>query len=124
KLDAKLGRAYRGVAWLLATCPLDEFRDRDLALQSAEKAVALDGDGDWTYLDVLAAAQANAGRYGEAQATLEKALQIASDEVGESLQTRLALYRDRQPYRQSTRERRTNRATRPRPTRVRRRSER
>ncbi len=101
KLDAKLGRAYRGVAWLMATCPLDQFRDRELALQSAEKAVALSGDGDWTYLDVLAAAQANAGRYGEAQATLEKAVQIAPDGIAQALESRLALYRDRQPYRQS-----------------------
>jgi tetratricopeptide (TPR) repeat protein len=100
KLDPKLGRAYRGVAWLLATCPQDEFRDRELALVSAEKAIALDGNGDWTYLDVLAAAQANAGRYGEAQATLEKAVQIASDDVAQALQSRLARYRDRQPYRQ------------------------
>ena len=103
KLDAKLGRAYRGVAWLLATCPVDQFRDRDLALQSAEKAIALDGDGDWTHLDALAAAQANAGRYGEAQATLEKAIHIAPDQVAETLQTRLALYRDRKPFRLSER---------------------
>jgi tetratricopeptide (TPR) repeat protein len=101
KLDAKLGRAYRGVGWLLATSPQEQFRDRDLALQSAEKAIALDGDGDWTYLDVLAAALANAGRFGEAQASLEKAIQIAPDHTAESLQARLALYRDRKPYRQS-----------------------
>ena len=101
KLDAKLGRAYRGVAWLMATCPEDQFRDRDLALQSAEKAIALDGESDWTYLDVLAAGQANAGRYGEAQATLEKAVQIAPDDIAQALQLRLGLYRDRQPYRQN-----------------------
>lgn len=103
KLDARLGRAYRGVAWLLATCPDEQFRDRELAIQSAEKAIALDGDGDWTYLDVLGAAQANAGRYGEAQAALEKAIQIAPDHAGQSLQARLALYRDRKPFRQSER---------------------
>ena len=100
KIDAKLGRAYRGVAWLLATCPEDQFRDRELALQSAEKAIALDGQSDWTYLDVLAAAQANAGRYGEAQPTVDKALQIAPEEVVPALEGRQALYRDRQPYRQ------------------------
>jgi tetratricopeptide (TPR) repeat protein len=100
KLDAKLGRAYRGVAWLLATYPEEQFRDRDLALQSAEKAIALEGQADWTYLDVLAAAQANAGRYGEAQATIDKAVQLAPDEVALALEGRQALYRDRQPYRQ------------------------
>jgi tetratricopeptide (TPR) repeat protein len=102
RLDAKLGRAYRGAAWLMATCPRDELRHADAALRSAEKAIKLDGNGDWTYLDALAAAQANAGKYDEAQATIEKALQMAPDSAVEVLQSRQDLYRDGQPYRQST----------------------
>lgn len=100
ELDAKLGRAYRGAAWLMATCPLAEVRQGDVAVQAAKKAIELDGNGDWTYLDVLAAAQANAAYFDEAQATLEKALQIAPDGAVATLQSRLALYRNRQPYRQ------------------------
>jgi tetratricopeptide (TPR) repeat protein len=99
--DAQLGRAYRGAAWIMATCPSEQFRNAELALQSASKAIQLDGDGDWTYLDVLAAAQANAGKYAQAQATIEKALQIAPGDVLPTLQSRLALYRNRQPYRHS-----------------------
>ena len=99
--DANLGRAYRGAAWIMATCPVEQFRSSELALQSATKAIELDGNGDWTYLDVLAAAQANAGKFAEAQTTIEKAMQIAPDDVLPTLQSRLALYRNRQPYRQS-----------------------
>jgi tetratricopeptide (TPR) repeat protein len=103
KLDPKLGRAFRGAAWLMATCPLEQFRASELALQSAEKAIELAGDGDWTYLDALAAAQASAGRFTQAQATLEKAIQLAPDKAVGELQSRLELYRSRQPYRQSER---------------------
>jgi tetratricopeptide (TPR) repeat protein len=102
RLDAKLGRAYRGAAWLMATCPRDEMRHADAALRSAQKAIKLDGNGDWTYLDALAAAQANAGQYDEAQATIEKALQMAPDSAVQVLQSRLDLYREGQPYRQSS----------------------
>lgn len=102
RLDPKLGRAYRGAGWLMATCPDEQFRDPQLALQSAEKAIELEGTSDWTYLDVLAAAQANAGRFADAQATGEKALGIAPAYAKESLSTRLGLYRDQQPYRQGS----------------------
>jgi tetratricopeptide (TPR) repeat protein len=84
----------------MATCPVEQFRDAELALQSANKAIELDGSGDWTYLDALAAAQASAGRYAEAAATLDKARQIAPDEATAELQSRQALYRDGKPYRQ------------------------
>ena len=100
RLDPKLGRAYRGAAWLTATCPDEQFRDVQLALQSAEKAIELEGTSDWTYLDVLAAAQANAERFTDAQATIAKAIDIAPPYAKESLGTRLALYRAQQPYRQ------------------------
>jgi tetratricopeptide (TPR) repeat protein len=100
RLNVNLGRAYRGAAWLMATCPREELRHADAALRSAQKAIKLDGNGDWTYLDALAAAQANAGQYEEAQATIEKALQMAPDSAVDLLQSRFALYRDGKPYRQ------------------------
>ena len=100
KLDANLGRAYRGAAWLMATCPVDQFRDAELALRSATKAIELDGSGDWPYLDALAAAQASAGRYAEAVATLDKARQVAPDDAAAALESRHALYRKGEPYRQ------------------------
>jgi tetratricopeptide (TPR) repeat protein len=97
--NENLGRAYRGAAWLMATCPEEKYRNAELALESAKRAIQLDGDGDWLYLDTLAAAQANAGDYDDARRTLEKAIQIAADEIAESLRPRLQLYVAGKPYR-------------------------
>ena len=102
RFNPRLGRAYRGAAWLLATCPDERFRRADLAIQSAEKAIELSGDSDWTYLDTLAAAQASAAQYNEATQTIAKAIQIAPENLIDTLKSRLALYADGQPYRLSS----------------------
>ena len=103
KRSPKLGRAYRGAAWLMATCPEERFRNADLAVASARQALALDGNGDYAYLDTLAAALASAGEFDDAIQTVEKAIQIAPDAKGADLRARLALYRSEQPYRTTSR---------------------
>src|SRR5690606_12806425 len=62
KADPKLGRAYRGLAWLMATCPDERLRNIESALAIAEKAMEFDGEDHQT-LDTLAAAYANAQRF-------------------------------------------------------------
>lgn len=99
RFNPRLGRAYRGAAWLLATCPDERYRRADLAVQTAEKAIELGGDSDWTYLDTLAAAQASAGQYDEAAQTIAKAIQIAPENLIETLKSRLDLYAEEQPFR-------------------------
>lgn len=99
--NENLGRAYRGAAWLMATCPEEKFRNEGLALESAKRAIQLDGDGDWLYLDALAAAQANAKQFDDARETLQKAIQIAPDKIGTSLRQRLNLYVAGKPFRES-----------------------
>ena len=58
-LDNHFGRAFQSVAWLMATCPDEQYRHPDLAVRAAQKAIELDGDEDYIYLDTLAAAFAN-----------------------------------------------------------------
>jgi tetratricopeptide (TPR) repeat protein len=99
KTDPELGSAYRGAAWLLSSCPDDRYRNADLAVQLAEKAIDLDGASDWTYLDALAAAQANAGRFDEAKDSAIRAIESAPAEALDELKSRLALYAKRQPFR-------------------------
>jgi tetratricopeptide (TPR) repeat protein len=99
--NENLGRAYRGAAWLMATCPEEKYRNNDLALESAKRAIQLDGDGDWLYLDALAAAQANAGHFDEARETLSKAIQIAPEAIAPALRQRLNLYVSGKPYRET-----------------------
>src|SRR5262249_43576151 len=54
RINPKLGRAYLSAAWLMATCPDAKYRDTDKAVAAAEKALDLDGDKDYRYLDTLA----------------------------------------------------------------------
>ena len=104
RTDSKSGRAFRGVAWLMATCPELKFRNANLALEAANKAIELDGDNDYRTLDVLAAAQANLGQFENAQATAQKALQIAPAEAQPALQARVRLYASKQAYREPVRQ--------------------
>lgn len=104
RTDNQLGRAFRGVAWLMATCPELKFRNANLALEAAEKAIALEGENDFRTLDVLAAVQANMGDFAKAQATLKKSMQLAPQEVQATLQMRMKLYVNGQPYREPIRQ--------------------
>ncbi len=56
KSRQQYARAYRNIAWLLATCPDRRFRNPNLALTAARKAIELSGDQDYRALDTLAAA--------------------------------------------------------------------
>ena len=102
RLNDKLGRAYQGAAWLMATCPDSRFRDADLAVQSAQKAISLDGESDYQYLDTLAAAYANAGQFDQAQEAIAQAIANAPEAQKARLVARQGLFAKNQPYRQST----------------------
>ena len=97
-LDNKLGPAYIGAAWLMATCGDSRYREPVKALQAAEKAIEFDGDKDYRYLDTLAAAQAANSKFEEAAATQEKAIAAAPESQHERQQTRLELFKAGKPY--------------------------
>ena len=99
RLDKNLGRAYQCAAWVMATCPDEKFRDESLALRAAERAIELDGKEDYRYLDTLAAAQANAKRFQEAQNSVQMAMKAAPQDVVPELQQRLGLYQASRPFR-------------------------
>jgi tetratricopeptide (TPR) repeat protein len=99
RIDPKLGRAYQSAAWLMATCPDERYRDPRLALEAAHKAVELDGEDDFRYLDTLAAAYANAGDFAEATEVQTKVVALAPADQAELYERRLALYEENLPYR-------------------------
>jgi tetratricopeptide (TPR) repeat protein len=99
-LDFRSGRAYQSSAWLMATCPEEKYRKADLAVLAAKKAVELDGSEDFTYLDTLAAAYANAGDFDKAEETITKAIKIAPQSHRDALKKRLELYKQERPYRE------------------------
>ncbi len=99
RIDPNLGRAYQSAAWLMATCPDEQYRNPQLALQAANRAIELDGrEGNYRYLDTLAAAFACNERFDEAIATLEEAIESAPDDLQEAYSERLELYRADEPY--------------------------
>ena len=91
------------LARILAAHPDARLRNGTQALALAEKASQLTEQRDPRHLDTLAAAQAEAGLFPAAVATLERALELAAGEraarLRAGLQSRLELYRRMTPFR-------------------------
>jgi len=100
KLDKNSGRAWRAIAWFTSTCPDVRFRDGELALVAAQRAIELDGAANPLYLDALAAAYANAGQFDKAKEALKKAIEQTPERQAPELTGRMALYEAARPYRQ------------------------
>lgn len=98
-IDARLAESHRGLAWLRATCPDEQYRDAFEALRAAHAAIECSSDRDFQALDALAAAQANAGEFDKAVTSLQRAVELAPIEVASAMQARLALYQQRKPFR-------------------------
>lgn len=96
------------LAWLLATCPDPAARDGAEAVRCAERASRLPAPRGMCVPGTLAAAYAEAGRYAEAVATAEKALQeetAAGDMRFAALNTQLlAYYRAGRPWHEPPRQ--------------------
>ncbi len=95
-IDGQLGHAYLSLAWILSTCPDTSLLDPAAAVRAAERAIALDGDGDHRYLDALAAAHASAGNFGKAREVVRQAMQRAPANEAARYAARLALYEQSQ----------------------------
>jgi tetratricopeptide (TPR) repeat protein len=100
KVGPDNARGFQAAAWLMATCPDVHYRDEALAVDAAKRAIELEGP-TYRNLSTLAAAQASAGQYPEAQATQEKVIaaapkdQVLTGEKMMSLYQREIAYRDR-----------------------------
>jgi tetratricopeptide (TPR) repeat protein/cell division protein FtsN len=92
---------FNNIAWILATSPDDRLRDGQRAVALAEKAAA--HAPDLNFMDTLAAAYAEAGRFDEAVAMENRVISmIAARGTGGELGLhveRLSLYEEGRPYR-------------------------
>ena len=92
------------LAWTLATDPHAELRDGTEAVKLASRAVELSDTNNVRFLDTLAAAYAEAGRFVEAISTACKARAAAvaqgQADWAEQIQQRVSLYGSYRPYRQ------------------------
>ena len=99
ELDPRSPEAYRGLAWLMATCPDDSIRNPARAMELAEFALRLDEKREPVGLDTLAAAQASAGDFAAAMQTLHKAIETAPEAERTVYQDRLVMYQHARPFR-------------------------
>jgi protein O-mannosyl-transferase len=94
--------AHLSLAWLLATCPETSLRDGQKAVELAQQAERLGGGESPQMLDTLAAAYAEAGRFGEAVKTARQALSLPATQnnqpLAEAIQARLKLYEAGSPF--------------------------
>jgi tetratricopeptide (TPR) repeat protein len=92
-------------AWRLATDPSPENRNGPLAVHLAAEVCEVTGYAKPRYLDILAAACAEAGRFDEAKTIAAKALSLPSSEESvewrKSVEERLQLYKAHRPFRET-----------------------
>jgi protein O-mannosyl-transferase len=92
------------LAWLLATCPQASLRNGDKAVELARQANELSGGKNPAFLGTLAAAFAEAGRFGDAVPAAQKAMALAratgQQGLAEQLDRELKQYEAGLPFHQ------------------------
>lgn len=101
KHNPQLGRAYQSTAWLMATCPEARYRNNELSVEAAQKAISLDGDTDYRYVETLAAALASGEDFEKAVSTQKRVLELAPPEERVRAKQILELYQHEKPYREN-----------------------
>ena len=95
--------ALRSVAWMMATCEDQRYRDPKRAIQFAKKSIELNGSEDFRLVDTMAAAHANAGQFSYAVTEQERAIQMGTGQATgremHALKQRLQQYSQQTPYR-------------------------
>jgi tetratricopeptide (TPR) repeat protein len=97
------GNAQNNLAWVLATYPDSILRDPGKAVELAEKAVAHPGGDNPTVVRTLAAAYAEKGRYADAVAAAQRAVQLANNRqdaaLARTIESDIRLYEKETPLR-------------------------
>lgn len=105
KLMPERGEPHNNMAWILATCWNEAYRNGELAVRHAERAVKLLKESAPS-LDTLAAAYAEAGRFPEAVATQERVVAMCEKQPEgcnlASARRHLAAYREGQAWRDTS----------------------
>jgi tetratricopeptide (TPR) repeat protein len=91
--------AKKNRAWLRATCPAAQFRSGPEAVELATQALEMTHWDQPTWLEVLAAAHAEAGDFDTAIQWQEKAISTIGAGKDSAAGRRLGLYHSRQAFR-------------------------
>ncbi|REK27722.1 MAG: hypothetical protein DWQ42_07095 [Planctomycetota bacterium] len=102
--DPASTRAMKRLAWIYATAAEASFRNGKAAVRLASRAIEIEARRRVSSLNVLAAAQAEAGQFERAVETAAEALATLRRQDSpraNAMRARLALYRQRRPFHQS-----------------------
>jgi arylsulfatase A-like enzyme len=106
RLEPNLPLTMNNLAWIRATSEYPELRNGPEAVRLGERASELSGHRDVNFLDTLAAAYAEAGRFAEAAQTARQAQALATEQnmkkLADSIQARIRLYEAHKPFREIT----------------------
>jgi tetratricopeptide (TPR) repeat protein len=100
--DPDYGNLLNSTAWLLATCPDQKYRNAQTAVQYASRASEKWEGKHAEFLDVLAAAHAEATEFGKAIEAEKSAIEILGSKGPkrrEAMEARLKLYEAGKPFR-------------------------
>ncbi|MEM7474858.1 MAG: tetratricopeptide repeat protein [Planctomycetota bacterium] len=92
---------YNNLAWYLATCPKQDFRDGHRAVTLAKKACELCNWKETSYVGTLAAAYARVGDFTRAQDYLDIAIQMDATYAKDSRAKMKEAFDNEQPYTES-----------------------
>ncbi len=102
RISSKYSAALNDLAWILATQPDPQLRNPAEAVTLAERACKATNFQSPSYMDTLAVAYSEVGRFADAISVTEKASALAAS-AGDSalaaqMQKRIEMYRARQSY--------------------------
>ncbi|HRX82234.1 MAG TPA: hypothetical protein P5307_24375 [Pirellulaceae bacterium] len=98
--DPESALLHNNKAWLLATCPDDNVRNGEIAIEHATKACDLTDWRNFAYVDTVAASYAEAGDFESAVKWQEEAIELADAAYLRDFQKRLRLFKAGKAYRE------------------------
>jgi len=99
-MDTNSVWAYNNLAWLLSIVPDAKLRDGKKAVQYATKACDMTHWKDPIFIDTLAAAYAESGRYRKAVKLEKSIIAIMPEDDRDEAKRALALYQNHKPFRE------------------------
>jgi tetratricopeptide (TPR) repeat protein len=104
QINSTNASAWNNLGWLRATCPIASMRNGEEAVEAATKACDFSNGKNWTRIDTLAAAFAEAGDFQQAIKFQEQALgfNAVNEKERKEMENRLALYQQQKPFHETS----------------------
>jgi tetratricopeptide (TPR) repeat protein len=102
EINPDYAEVYSNLSWLLSTCEKEQYRNGEKAVKLAERAVEINSSE--TFLDTLAAALAEKGKFKKAVSNQKRAINLYKKAGGKvklaQYRERLNSYKNNKPWRQ------------------------